>query len=49
MSNFETINDFFTHTLNIVNQIKSHGDNLDGQKIEENILRSLVVRFEQLL
>ena len=29
MSNSETINDFFTCALNIVNQIKSHGDTLD--------------------
>ena len=41
MSNCERINDFFTRALSIVNQIKSHGDTLDDQKVVENILRSL--------
>ena len=49
MSNFETINDFFTHALSIVNQIKSHGDTLDDQKVVENILRSLPIRFYQIV
>ena len=48
MSNSETINDFFTRALSIVNQIKSHGDTLDDQKVVENILRSLPIRFDPI-
>ena len=49
MSNSETINDFFTHALSIVNQINSHGDTLDDQKFVENILRSLPIRFDPIV
>ena len=49
MSNSKTINNFFTRALSIVNQIKSHGDTLDDQKVVENILRSLPIRLTQLL
>ena len=49
MSNSETINDFVTCALSIVNQIKSHGDNLDDQKVVENVLRSLRIRFEPIV
>ena len=44
MSNSKTINDFFT----CANQIKSHGDTLDDQKLVENILRSLPIRFDRI-
>ena len=49
MSNSETINDFFTRALSIVNQIKSHGDTLDDQKVVENILRSLPIIFDPIV
>ena len=49
MSNSETINDFLTRALTIVNQIKSHGDTLDDQKVVENILRSLPIRFDPIV
>jgi len=45
MSNSETINDFFTRA----NQINSHGDTLDDQKVVENILRSLPIRFDPIV
>ena len=47
MSNLETINDFFTHALSIVNQIKSHGDSLDDQKVVENNL-SISIIFDPI-
>ena len=49
MSDFETIHDFFTCALSIVNQIKSHGDTLDDQKVVEKILRSLPIRFDPIV
>ena len=49
MSNSETINDFFTRALSIVNEIKSHGDTLDDQKVAENIWRSLPIRFDPIV
>ena len=49
MSNSKTINDFFTRALSIVNQIKSHGDTLDDQKVVEKILRSLPIRFDPIV
>ena len=49
MSNSEKINDFFTRALSIVNEIKSHGDTLDDQKVVENILRSLPIIFDPIV
>ena len=40
---------FFTLALSIVNQIKSHGDTLDDQKVVENILRSIPIRFDPIV
>ena len=37
---------FFTLALSIVNQIKSHGDTLDDQKVVEFFLRILPIRFD---
>ena len=45
MSNSKTINDFFTRA----NQINSHGDTLDDQKVVENILRSLPIIFGRIV
>ena len=49
MSNSETIIDFFTRAQNIVNQLKSHGDILDDEKVVEKILRSLPIRFDPIV
>ena len=48
MSNSKIKNDFFTRAMSIVNQIKSHGDTLDDQKVVQNILRSLPIIFEPI-
>lgn len=47
--NYESIEDFLTTIMSIVNEIQSHGEDLKDQKIVENILRSLSAKFDGLL
>ena len=49
MSNSKTLNDFFHRAMSTVNQIRSHGYTLDDQKVLENFLRSLRVRFDPIV
>jgi hypothetical protein len=41
MHNLESMQDFFTRVMGIVNQIRSHREDLTNQKIVINNLRSL--------
>ncbi|XP_026413196.1 uncharacterized protein LOC113308947 [Papaver somniferum] len=46
MENTETISDFFSKTLNIVNEMKANGDTVEDSTVVEKILRSLPEKFE---
>jgi len=46
MEKSETISDFFSRTLNLVNEMRANGEELKEIQIIEKILRSLTLRFE---
>ncbi|XP_026431826.1 uncharacterized protein LOC113329071 [Papaver somniferum] len=46
METIETISEFFSKTLNLVNEIKVNGDTIEDSSIVEKILRSLPEKFE---
>ncbi|XP_057826189.1 uncharacterized protein LOC131037941 [Cryptomeria japonica] len=49
MKESDTIESFFTQIIGLVNQIKTHGENLEERRVVENILRSLPTRFESIV
>jgi hypothetical protein len=49
MQNSESMQDFFTRVMGIVNQIRSYGEDLTDQKIVEKILRSLPAKFDAIV
>jgi hypothetical protein len=49
MKESESVNDFFTRTMSLVNQIRTNGDTLEDQRIIEKTLRSLPPRFDPIV
>ncbi|XP_057857947.2 uncharacterized protein LOC131067029 [Cryptomeria japonica] len=49
MKESNTIDSFFTQIIGLVNQIRSHGENLEERRVVEKILRSLPTRFESIV
>jgi hypothetical protein len=49
MKEFESVNDLFTRTMILVNQIRTNGDTLEDQRIIEKTLRSLPPRFDPIV
>jgi hypothetical protein len=45
MKDNESVDSFYTQFIGVVNQIRSHGENLDDTRIIEKILRSLPTKF----
>ena len=45
----ETIDSFYTNVVGLINQRKSHGEDIEYQRVVEKILRSLPPRFENLV
>ncbi|XP_026440524.1 uncharacterized protein LOC113339475 [Papaver somniferum] len=46
MESTETISDFFSKTLNLVNNMKANGDTVEDSTVVEKILRSFLEKFE---
>lgn len=49
MKESDTIESFFTQIIGLVNQIRTHGENLEERRVVEKILRSLPTRFESIV
>ena len=49
MNKTETIADYFSRVLVIVNQMKRNGESMDDERVMEKILRSLTPRFEHIV
>jgi len=49
MKDIELVKDFSSKTTEIINQIKSCGDNISDKRITEKILRSLPQKFEHIV
>ena len=48
MTNTKSIDSFYTKVVGLINQLKSHGEAIEDQRVVEKILRSLPPRFENL-
>jgi hypothetical protein len=49
MKDSELVKDFFYRATEIINQIRSYGDNISDKRITEKILRSLPQKFEHIV
>ncbi|XP_059075397.1 uncharacterized protein LOC131875327 [Cryptomeria japonica] len=49
MKESESVNQFMNQVLNVVNQIRSNGEELRDQKVIEKILRSLPSKFDSIV
>ncbi|XP_075488040.1 uncharacterized protein LOC142527188 [Primulina tabacum] len=49
MEKTETISNFFTRMLALVNQMKANGEKFSPQQIVEKVLRSLTIQFEYII
>ena len=49
MKESETVQEFFSKVLAIINQIRRYRDNINDQKIVQKILRSLSIKFEHVV
>lgn len=48
MKDNESVDSLFTHIIELVNQIRSHGETLEDKRVVEKILRSLPTKFETI-
>ena len=49
MKDLETVDTFYTRFVGLINQLKSHGEVIEDQRVVEKILRSLPPRFANLV
>ena len=49
LKDIESVDSFYTRFVGLINQLKSHGENIEGKRVVEKILRSLPPRFESLV
>eukprot|EP00253_Pinus_taeda_P017123 PITA_17123 len=49
MKESENVDSFFTHVIELVTQIRSHGETIEGRRIVEKFFRSLPVRFDTIV
>lgn len=49
MKKSESMYDYFSSVLEIVNQIKTYGEDLSDQKVVEKILRSLPTKYDHVI
>lgn len=49
MIEFENIDEYCTRVLNIVNELRNHGDTISDQQVVEKILISVTEKYEQVV
>ena len=49
MKDIESVDSFYTRVVSLINQLKSHGDNIEDKRAVEKILRILPHKFESLV
>ncbi|PKI72887.1 hypothetical protein CRG98_006755 [Punica granatum] len=49
MENYESIFEYFSWTLTIVNQMKANNETIRDQQIVEKVLRTLMLQFEYIV
>lgn len=49
MKESESLQVYFTISMNVVNQIKTHGEELSDQKIDEKLLQSLLIKYDPII
>ena len=45
----ESVDSFYTIVVGLINQLKSHGEDIEDQRVVKKILRSISPRFENLV
>ena len=45
----ESVDSFYTRVIGLINQLKSHGKNIEYQRVVEKMHRSIPPRFESLV
>ena len=48
MKDTKSVGSFYTTVVGLINQLKSHGENIEDKMVVEKVLRSLPHRFESL-
>ena len=49
MKDSEAVDSFYTRVIGLINQLKSHGEDIEDQRVVEKIIRILPQRFENLV
>lgn len=49
MNKGESIADFLSRAMAIVSQMRSYGEKINDQTIDENVLRSLTLKFDHVV
>ena len=49
MKDTYSIDSFYNRVVGIINQLKSHGENIEYQRVVEKVLRILSQKFESLV
>ena len=49
MKETKSINSFYTRVVGLINQLKSHGETIEDQRVVEKILRSIPPRIESFV
>ena len=49
MKDTESVDSFYTRVVGLINQLKSHGENIEDKMVVEKVLRSLPKKFKSLV
>ena len=49
MKDLDTVDSFYTRFVGLINKLKSHGEDIEDQRVVAKILRILPPRFENLV